>query len=331
MSDPKERPSPPLPADPLTPTVKAARLAAGAALAIGSIVGSGFLFSTLTRNRSERRAPPIGKFITVDGARLHYVEAGEGPPILLIHGLGGQLRHFAYALLERLARTNRVVLIDRPGAGHSPRIPGYGLAQHAALVARFIEEIGLNRPIIVGHSFGGAVALALALDHPQVVGRLALIAPLSQPDMVVQQPFKAFLASPLWLREAACATAAVPLGAAIRHRVHHATFAPEAVPADFDEACGGVLVLRPATLAAGFEEISTAAARLAEMAPRYPEIDLPVSILFGRGDQVLDPAIHGERTAAAIPHARLKLVEGGHMLPVTQPDLVARFILDGND
>jgi pimeloyl-ACP methyl ester carboxylesterase len=306
--------------------MKPAKLAAGAATAIGTILGAGFLFSALNVRRAERLAPANGRFITVDGARLHYVEAGEGPPILLIHGLGGQLRNFSYALLERLAETNRVILLDRPGAGHSPRITGYGIAEHAALVARFIQALELDRPIVVGHSFGGAVALALALDHPERVDRLVLVAPLSQPAMIVHQPFKAFLSAPHWLREAACNIAAVPLGAAIRPRIHHATFAPETVAADFDRTGGGVLVLRPATLAAGFEEISNAADQLAAMVDRYCSIEMPVAILFGRDDGVLDPAIHGTKTAAEIPGAKLEIVEGGHMLPVTQPDLVARFI-----
>jgi pimeloyl-ACP methyl ester carboxylesterase len=291
-------------------------------------VAAGAMFSVLTRLRAERAAPPIGHLITIDGARIHYVEAGSGPPILLIHGLGGQLRNFSYALLERLAPTHRVILVDRPGAGHSPRMRGYGIAEHAALVARFIAEVGLDRPIVVGHSFGGAVALALALDHPHAVTRLALVAPLTQPDMVVHQPFRTFLAAPSWLREAACGVVAVPLGAAIGPRVHRATFAPEPVAPDFDVACGAVLALRPATLAAGFEEISTAPRQLARMAARYPDLALPVSILFGRADQLLDPEIHGARTVAAIPAARLVMIDGGHMLPVTRPDAVARFILD---
>lgn len=307
--------------------MKPAKAGARAVAGIGLALGAGYLFSALSRRRSERLAPPIGRFVSIDGARLHYVEAGEGPPILIIHGLGGQLRNFSYALLERLAKKNRVILVDRPGAGHSPRIRGYGIADHAALITRFLDALEIERPIVVGHSFGGAVALALALDHPGHVGRLMLIAPLSQPDMVVRQPFKTFLAAPRWLRELACSTTAIPLAAAIRPRVHRATFAPEPTVPDFDQVGGGVLVLRPATLAAGFEEISTAAAQLAAMAARYPRIAIPVRILFGRQDGVLDPTIHGERTAAAIPGARLEIVEGGHMLPVTQPDLVARFIL----
>lgn len=308
--------------------MKAVKVAAGAVAAAGAILGAGYLFSALTARRTERASPPTGRFVTVDGARLHYVEAGSGPAILIIHGLGGQLRHFSYALLERLSGTHRVVLVDRPGAGHSPRVAGYGIGDHAALIARFIEELGIDRPIVVGHSFGGAVALALALDHPDLVRRLVLIAPLSQPMMVVHQPFKAFLAAPLWLREAACKTIAVPLGLVVRPRAQRATFWPEPIAPDFDQAAGGALVLRPATLSAGFEEISTAAVQLTQMAERYSQLRMPVSILFGRGDQVLDPAIHGQRTADAIPQARLTLIDGGHMTPVTQPDLVARFILD---
>lgn len=301
--------------------------AASAVTAVGLAVGAGWLVSALARRHAERRVPASGRFIDVDGARLHYVEAGEGPPILMVHGLGGQLRNFSYALLDRLARSHRVILLDRPGAGHSPRRPGYGIFEHAQLVARFIQTMELEEPIVAGHSFGGAVALALALDHPEHVGRLALIAPLSQSEIIVQQPFKAFMAAPHWLREVACRTTAVPLGLAIRSRVHRATFAPEQVAPDFDVAGGGLLVLRADALAAGFDEILTSPAALAQMALRYAEIARPVSILFGSGDQVLDPSIHGEKTAAMITGARLQIIDGGHMLPVTQPDAVANFIL----
>lgn len=307
--------------------MKVGKVAAIVAAGAGAALGLGYLFSAFARKQVERRAPPVGGFVTIDGVRLHYVEAGSGPAIVLIHGLGGQLRNFSYALLTRLSETNRVLLLDRPGAGYSPRMAGYGLSEHAAIVARFITEMDLDRPVVVGHSLGGAVALALGLDHPDLIRRLVLLAPLSQPEMVVQQPFKTYLAAPLWLRNMACKTAAVPLGAAIRHRVQRVVFAPEAVPSDFDEAGGAVLALRSDALAAGFDEISTARAQLALMAARYTQITLRVRILFGRGDQLLDPAIHGTLTASQIPGARLTMMDGGHMLPITQPDAVARFIL----
>jgi pimeloyl-ACP methyl ester carboxylesterase len=296
--------------------MKVGKVAAIVAAGAGAALGLGYLFSAFARKQVERRAPPVGGFVTIDGVRLHYVEAGSGPAIVLIHGLGGQLRNFSYALLTR-----------RPGAGYSPRMAGYGLSEHAAIVARFITEMDLDRPVVVGHSLGGAVALALGLDHPDLIRRLVLLAPLSQPEMVVQQPFKTYLAAPSWLRNMACKTAAVPLGAAIRHRVQRVVFAPEAVPSDFDEAGGAVLALRSDALAAGFDEISTARAQLALMAARYTQITLRVRILFGRGDQLLDPAIHGTLTASQIPGARLTMMDGGHMLPITQPDAVARFIL----
>ena len=307
--------------------MKVGRIAAITAAGVGTALGIGYLFSAFARKQVERRAPPIGGFVTIDGVRLHYVEAGSGPAIVLIHGLGGQLRNFSYALLDRLSETNRVLLLDRPGAGYSSRVSGSGLTEHAAIVARFITEMHLDRPVIVGHSLGGAVALALALDHPGLIRRLVLLAPLSQPDMVVQQPFKTFLAAPSWLRDMACKTTAVPLGAAIRRRVQRVVFAPEPVPSDFDEAGGAVLALRSEALSAGFDEISTARAQLALIAARYGQIPMPVRILFGRGDQLLDPAIHGVLTASQIPGAKLTMMNGGHMLPITQPDAVARFIL----
>ena len=129
----------------------------------------------------ERRLPPQGCFIDVDGHRLHYLDLGAGPPIVMIHGLGGQVRNFTHSLTGRLAGRHRLIVVDRPGSGYSsrPRGGAVGLRAQAAILARLVERLELGRPLLVGHSLGGAVALAMALDHPRAVGGLALLAPLT--------------------------------------------------------------------------------------------------------------------------------------------------------
>src|SRR5580658_10870076 len=140
----------------------------GAGLALLGLILSGLaLFTGLTARRVEKALPPQGRFIEVDGARIHYLDEGSGPTLLLVHGLAGQMRNFTHALLDRLKGQFRVVILDRPGCGYSTPAPGASAAisAQASLIARFIDALGLERPLVVGHSMGGAIALALALNH----------------------------------------------------------------------------------------------------------------------------------------------------------------------
>ena len=134
---------------------------AAAVLLIGSLV----LFTAWTAFRVERSLPPLGRFIEIDGTRIHYLDQGQGPVIVLIHGLGGQMRNFTHSLLGRLTNEFRVILIDRPGSGYSTRSPrtSAGLKAQGELMAKFIDALHLQRPLVVGHSLGGAVALATAM------------------------------------------------------------------------------------------------------------------------------------------------------------------------
>src|SRR5579862_7349056 len=148
---------------------------------VAAILAGLVIFTAVTARRVEKALPPRGQFIEVSGARIHYLDKGSGPPIVIVHGLGGQMGNFTYALLDRLTDEFRVILIDRPGSGYSKRAPeATGRPkEQAAIVAEFIRKLDLQRPLLVGHSLGGAIALGIALDHPEVVKGLALVAPLT--------------------------------------------------------------------------------------------------------------------------------------------------------
>lgn len=152
-----------------------------------------FAFTQYTAYRIRKMFPPEGKFVDVGADRLHYVEYGEGPPIVFVHGLCGQLRNFAYLDLQRLAKSHRVILVDRPGSGRSTRGPrsSANVYAQARTIAMFIATLGLDKPVVVGHSLGGAISLALALNHPQSVSRIALIAPLTHTETEPPGPFAA--------------------------------------------------------------------------------------------------------------------------------------------
>lgn len=279
-------------------------------------------WSAYVGRKAEEMVPAEGKFAEVPGARLHYVDLNpeaEGPAIVMIHGLMGQLRNFSHSLAGRLAADHRVILVDRPGWGHSS-IEGArpGIVAQAKMIAALIEQLELDRPSLVGHSLGGAVSLALALDRPDLVRGLALIAPLSQVVETVPPAFKGLLAPPA-LRPVLAWTVAVPVGLRNGARTAAAIFAPDPVPADFALAGGGALALRPKSYMAGSFELRTVPAEMVTLTARYGAMRVPVAILYGRSDAVLDPGLNGERTAAEIPGATIELIHGGHMLPVTHP------------
>lgn len=290
-----------------------------------------FVLTRFTRRvarRAEAAVPPDGQFLDIDGERLHYVDFGHGPAIVFIHGLCGQLRNFAYLPLAELAQTHRVVLIDRPGSGYSTRAPqrDAAIAWQANVVAQVIDKLSLDRPLVVGHSLGGAVSLMLALDHPQRVGALALIAPATQPVSEVPAPFRALAIRSAWWRRWVGRTLAVPIGMMTGRTTLAYVFGPEDAPKDFLIRGGGVLGFRPGNFEAGSGDILAAERDMSGLAARYAELSVPVDVLYGRGDRILDYRQHGETLPVASVRARLTLVDGGHMLPVTQPDVTMQWL-----
>jgi pimeloyl-ACP methyl ester carboxylesterase len=286
------------------------------------------LFTLRTVRRVEAALPPGGRFIEVAGARLHVVERGQGPTLLLVHGLAGQLRHFTYGIVDLLASRYRVVAVDRPGSGYSARVPGSSaaLGAQADVLAALIDTLNLDCPVVVGHSLGGAVALALAQRHPERVAGLALIAPLTHPVQDVPSVFNALKIAKPWARTLVAWTLAVPIGLARRDAALRVLFDPEPVAGDFATRAGGMLTLRPSHFIAACADLAAVPEALPGMIQDYGAMRLPVSILYGRGDRILDPQIQGGALAGALPGAELTLVDGGHMLPVTMPERCAQFI-----
>jgi pimeloyl-ACP methyl ester carboxylesterase len=298
---------------------------------LGLVLGGLALFTLWTAWQIEKALPPLGRFIDIDGARIHYLDRGSGLPLLCIHGLAGQMRNFTYALLGALQSDFRVVILDRPGSGYSTRPAGASaaLGAQAATIARFIDKLGLERPLVVGHSLGGAIALALAVDHPEKVGGLALLAPVTCSPQHVPPPFQGLaIASPL-LRRLVAWTVAIPLAIMTRDIALDTLFGPQPVPADFATRGGALLSLRPQSFIGASEDLvaAMAEAELNTLPARYHDLTMPVGVIYGTGDRVLDPTAHSDALVANLPAVTFEQIEGGgHMILIASAERCAAFI-----
>ncbi|RMD47821.1 MAG: alpha/beta hydrolase [Alphaproteobacteria bacterium] len=260
-----------------------------------------------------RAHPPEGRFLRVAGRRVHALVAGRGPDLVLIHGASGHAGDFSFDLLPRLAARWRVIALDRPGLGWSEPIADPTPAAQARHLAAAAAALGARRPVVLGHSFGGAVALAWALERPGELAALALLAPASHPWRGGLGPLYETLARPLPGRALAPLLAALAPPASVA-RTFAEIFAPQPVPAGYMAHFGPAVTLRPAVMRENARQLAALKPALRAAAPRYAALDLPVEIVQGDADTIVPLAAHAGRLAEALPRARLRVLPGiGHM------------------
>lgn len=301
----------------------------GAAVAApASWLGWNAYVTQKTAANAARAVPPRGKFLQISTGRLHYIDKGDGPVVLMIHGLGAQLGNFDTGLADDLARDHRVIAIDRPGMGWSDRPEDADASPRAqaALVAEVIDALQLDQPLVVGHSLGGAIAMCLALDFPQKIKGLALLAPLTMPPSAPAEVFDGLKLPSRIMRWMVSETIAIPTSIRMADQNMAAIFGPDPVPADYAVAGGGMLGLRPVSFRNTARDYLASGNSLGFMLKGYANLQVPVDILFGRQDQVLNMAEHGEALVAKHPAIKLHVIDGGHMLPLTHIPQSAAFI-----
>jgi pimeloyl-ACP methyl ester carboxylesterase len=290
-------------------------------LGVAAIFGVARAITVITATRTEVAHSPSGRFVELEGAKLHVLELGAAAsadqlPIVLIHGASGNLEELRLAIGQRLAASRRVILLDRPGHGWSERPGGVAdasPARQAALIAAVLDRIGVARFVLLGHSLGGAVASALALAFPTRVVGLVLLAPVTHPWKGGLTWYNAVLSTPV-LGPIFAHTIAVPLALLLLKRGIASVFAPQPPPADFVRRAAIRLLLRPAQFLANAQDIAALKPFVAAQAPRYGEIGIPTVILTGTADTTVSPRIHARAIAAVIPQARLIMLTGiGHM------------------
>jgi pimeloyl-ACP methyl ester carboxylesterase len=282
------------------------------------ILAAGAVISFIGAKLIERAHPPRGRFVDVGGLRQHVVELGgnSGVPVVLVHGAGCNLEDMRLALGERLAARRRVILVDRAGLGWSERKGrgGSSPAYQANALRGVFDRLGIERAIVVGHSWGGALATSFALDYPKRVAGLILLAPPLYPFPRSMTWLYTLFATPVfgWLY---ARTLALPLGLPFIGVGLGSAFLPQWPPRRYLKRTAALLLLRPATFLANARDVAGLRAFHMKEAQRYPTLQAPTVIMTGDRDMVVAPQRHAFVFAAAVPRAKLVVLPGvGHML-----------------
>lgn len=241
-------------------------------------------------------APKNARWADVEGARVRFTDAGEGPAVVLVHGFASSLDTWA-AVAPELQKTHRVVTLDLKGFGWSSRPEGdYSPDAEAHVVLALMDQRGIKRAAVVGHSWGASVALATALDAPDRVSRLALY------DAWVYE--EQLPTTFLWARAGGVGEALFDLFYSEQADTKMARaffdkdkYVTERLVEDVERALD-----RPGTTAAALAAVR--GQRYADVQSRYARVSQPALLMWGREDEVtLLP--YGERLARDLPHARL--------------------------
>lgn len=273
-------------------------------------------------------AGPTSRHVTVDGARIHYVEHGEGPPVLFIHG-NPTSSYLWRNITPPLANTHRTIAIDLLGFGRSEHPPGcrYDFDDHAAVIEGFIEALGLGDGLsLVLHDWGGILGMHYAVRHRRRLARVALlstfVAPVSFPasGLLMRAPRLPGVGSLLVQRMNLFLPLALRAGV-----VRWSKLTPEVRAAyrrPFPDAASRYPIRRwteqlPARPA---DRVSRVLDMIGEVLPAF---DVPVLILRGRFDPILSMA-RARTLARMLPDARLEVVpRAGHFMQEDQPERVA--------
>jgi pimeloyl-ACP methyl ester carboxylesterase len=303
---------------------------AAAATAV-ALVGGAALFNAAMARRAEARTPAAGKFIEIDGIRLHYVDRGTGSStVILLHGNGVMLQDYmASGVLDLAAGAHRVLAFDRPGFGYSdrPRTTLWTPAEQAKLILRALQELGVEKAVVVGHSWGTMVAMAMAIEKPHAIKGLLLLSgyhygtarpdvvPASMPAIPVLGDLVAHTLSPL-------------MGRLIGPAAIKASFSPAPVHRNFARFPLD-LTLRPAQIRATAEDTAMMIPAAVELSRHYARVEVPVIAMAGEGDLIAHVDKHSERLVGELPKGELRVVPGqGHLFHYAVPEEVVSAIND---
>ncbi|MGO4916995.1 alpha/beta fold hydrolase [Pseudogemmobacter sp. W21_MBD1_M6] len=287
--------------------------------------------ATTRETAAELAYPPDGRILTVNGSKVHVIVTGSGPDLVLIHGASGNTRDFTYEFVNRVKNDYRVIVFDRPGLGWTDRLPGAvgpfntkfeSPYNQADLLHAAARQLGVKKPIVLGHSFGGAVALAWALHHPEDTAALVLVS-------AVSNPWPGDLGALYTINASALGGATVvPLITAFApdtmiEGTIASIFAPQTAPDGYAQFVGAGLTVRRESMRANAQQVNNLRPQIIEMSKHYGELTMPVEILHGTKDTIVPLDIHSAPLSHQIAGAHLTRLDGiGHMPHHAAPQAV---------
>src|SRR3954452_23986680 len=275
------------------------------------------------------RPPPLGRFVEVDGVRVHYIARGKGRPVVLVHGNGTMAEDFVISgLLDQLAQRYRVIALDRPGFGHTdlPRWRVWTASAQARLVHRVLEQLNVERPVIVGHSWGTLVALALAVGGWRELRGLVLLSGYYYPTRRADVTLTAPLAIP-GVGDAARSMVPQAVGHLLAPQVFRHVFWPQPVPARFKARFPVEIAINPVQQRASAEDTATLNAAAALLQPHYSRLRVPLAIITGDADAIVNAQDHSCRLHQQAPESTLTVLPGqGHMIHYSARGQIGRAV-----
>lgn len=294
------------------------------ALLTAAGLAASFLYVRARKNSAERANPPAGKFVEVDGVRLHYIERGEGPPLVLLHGNGLFAQDFELSgLLDKAAQDHHVIAFDRPGFGYSerPSHTSWTPEAQAGLIYKALHALRIERPIVVGHSWGTLVTLAMALDFPRYVRGIVLVGGYFFPSVRLDAPIASVPAIPV-LGHLLRHTVSPLLGRMMWPAIVKRMFGPADTPERF-KRLPVWMTLRPSQLAASAAESGLMVPSAKRLSKRYHELTMPIAVIAGSEDLIANAEHNAVQLHKEIAHSELVLQPGvGHMAHYADPDRI---------
>jgi len=296
--------------------------AVAAAATVGVLAISALVNRRLAKN-AENDNPPAGQFLEVNGVRLHYVERGSGKPLVLLHGNGSMIQDFeSSGLIDLAAKSYRVIIFDRPGFGHSdrPRSVVWTPTAQAELIESALGRLGVSHAIVLGHSWGASVAVALALKYPKLVQGLVLASgyyyPTLRPDVVALSAPAVPLVGDLLSH-----TLSPIVSRVIWPLVMAKIFGPRPMPKKF-EGFPKEMALRPSQIRASAAESALMIPDAFHFRDEYSNLNMPVVIIAGDKDRLIDVDTQSARLHRDVSQSKFHRAGTGHMIYQTATGLV---------
>ena len=271
----------------------------------------------------KRSSGPEQHVVTIEKLRVHYVESGTGSDVVLIHGNAGDAADFEFGVMDLLSQNYRVIAIDRPGHGDSDRPKGKeaSVEYQARILHETLVKLGIKHPVLVGHSWGGSLALCYALKYPDDVTGMVLLAPAAYPDDREHALTKVLTKTPV-LSNVSIAIGKALFGHLFLKQVLNDAFYPQNVPTSYFKLVAKTW-LGDKQLRAYLEDQLILNDCLRKMKDQYSDIKIPVVIVTGDNDKIVSSKDNAYRLQKEIPGSRLiELKNTGHEIPLTRPESI---------